>query len=406
MPPEVDSPARKVWVLMFDQLPAEDADRKTTEPAADTGTAASNEPVFGPFDDLDLQSAFFEQYMLQDARKSAAMTDILGGAEAVSRFAARIRTANKSAHVLRFVCASGRSGEVPLPQSQGNFLTNHGISTRLVERIIPTSSNACDEIEEADFHDDPELCSALTADLVWVDAQTGSAKYPQAAAAMLKFIQRLRFETTPDASVRPVLIVTTLRGNAWGVAAPFIPGLSESQIHVPLWIGNGTGHACRIQALTGSFDLLPTLTEYLTGTSPARDPAAVDDDKLPDGSVRLSGRPVSLVCVCEHQRMLPDRLLHLTGDSWIALRTQQYLLVHPGPKPNPSDASSQSPDEERTTSRRLYLKPEDVWNVNDAIVAYAGIADQMEATAAEAQRIEADPETLRNAGHDCPASLT
>ena len=96
---------------MFDQLRTEQADQKNTKPLADIETAATRKPVFGPFDDLEMQSSFFEQYMLQDASNTSTETDILGGIAAVGRFTARIRAANKSACLVRLVCVNGDSSD-------------------------------------------------------------------------------------------------------------------------------------------------------------------------------------------------------------------------------------------------------------------------------------------------------
>jgi hypothetical protein len=69
-----------------------------------------------------------------------------------------------------------------------------------------------------------------------------------------------------------------------------------------------------------------------------------------------------------------DRLLRLVGDSWSALRSQQYLLV-----------TAEMQDQNAKTMdlgldrRRLYLKPDDVWNVHDSIVTYEAVADEMDA---------------------------
>lgn len=387
MSPEVVVHTRRVWMLMFDQLRSEHADQKNTKPLADSESAATSQSVFGPFDSLEMQSSIFEQYMLQDTRDASTVTDILGGIAAVRRFTARIHAANKSVCLVRMVCLNGDSSEIPLTQPQENFLSDLETTARLIERTIPQSSTESGHFDECWFRDDSELHSALDADLVWFDVKIRAAENSLLPAdRVLQLIQRFRLEMSSSPSEIPVLIVSPMHGFARDVATPFSSGLSESQTHVPLWIEYGAGHACRIQALTGSFDLLPTLVEYLTGTKSSPEGADAAGRQLPHGSVQLNGNPMSLVNVCELHNPLPDRLLCLTGDSWNALRTQQYLLVHSRSQESTSAATESMRDEEWRTTRRLYLKPEDVWNVNDAIVAYAQIADQMEAAAAESAR--------------------
>jgi hypothetical protein len=69
-----------------------------------------------------------------------------------------------------------------------------------------------------------------------------------------------------------------------------------------------------------------------------------------------------------------DRLLRLVGDGWSALRSQQYLLVSAEKQDQDSEAMDSGLDR-----RRLYLKPDDVWNVHDSIVTYEAVADEMDA---------------------------
>lgn len=383
MRPDVVLPARKVWVLMFDQSQTEDADQKNANPAADSESTISNDLILDAFEDLELQSSFFEQYMLQDTRTTASLADVLGGNAVMARFTAGIRAANKSACVLRLTCASEGSGPFELLQPTESLVSDQGTLLPLIERMIPAIGNFDDSV----FRDDSQLRSALATDLVWIEVQTGLAENKELAAdRILRLVRQLRSEALPTTSPLPILIVFPVRGRQREVAAPFSPGLCDSEMHVPLWIEHGAGHACRIQALTGSFDLLPTLNEYLTGTQPLAPETASAIRSLPDESAPLGSKPISLVSACENRTLLPDRLLCLAGNSWNAYRTQQYLLVHASLQESLSDAAIPSPDEKLRTVRRLFLKPDDVWNVNDAIVAYAEIASQMELAAAESVR--------------------
>ena len=112
----------------------------------------------------------------------------------------------------------------------------------------------------------------LEADLVWFDVQDRTSKNEMGwSASILGEVLELRRSVSPDPTEQPILIVSSLRGSSRTVAPPFVGGCDESLIHVPLWIDEGNGHARRLQKLAGSFDLLPTLAEYLAG-GPAEKP--------------------------------------------------------------------------------------------------------------------------------------
>jgi len=386
---ETDSPPRKVWVLMFDRLQFENAGQGISKRSADIASAATNNSDFSPFHDLDLQSTFFEQYLLQDARESALASRIHGTLTAWVRLTARLGKVNKSAGFVRLVGVSERVDDVRSTPWTDSFPASPITSGPLIERTLHCSDEEMDGGDNLVFRNDAELQFALGADLVWIDARTEAADDIEVACSrILKFVQQLRSEASSTPSDSPVLIVSSMHGDSHEVSAPFISGLSESQIHVPLWIDSGGGHACRIQALTGSDDLLPTLFEFLTGTAALAEDEVSVRENLSSLAVPLSSRPMSLVSACEHHSPLPDRLLQLQGDLWDALRTQQYLLVRSRLNESPYDSAGYdsagpSADEEIKTTRRLYLKPDDAWNVNDAIVSYAAIADQMERMAEE-----------------------
>jgi hypothetical protein len=389
---------------MFDRLPIDCADQRNAKPSADIGSLASNLSGVNPFDDLDLQATYFEQYMLQDARRSSLATGIPKTLEGLQRFTADLRAANKTASHVRLVGTGLPADGVQTDEAQSarlneSFLTIPGKLSTVVAHTLCCPDPRPDETEELLFHHDSKLQSALISDLVWIEALTESAEdHARAASRLLRLVQQLRSDVTPTPTNTPVLIVSSMRRESQEVAPPFTSGLSESQIHVPLWIDYGAGHACRIQALTGSDDLLPTLTEYLTGTAaiPEEEESSVSvSENLTGQTVHLSGSPMSLVSVCEYHRPLPDRLLRLKGDSWCALRTQQYLLVRNGLSETRSDSARPAPGEEVQTARQLYLKPDDIWNVNDAIVSYAAIADQMEQMAAENEQAGQRASTIR-----------
>jgi hypothetical protein len=65
-------------------------------------------------------------------------------------------------------------------------------------------------------------------------------------------------------------------------------------------------------------------------------------------------------------------LLRIRHDAWRGLRTSQYFLLQPLGTAAEADAG-----EGESAGQRLYLKPEDYWNVNDCIVSYGEVAREM-----------------------------
>ena len=370
--------SRRVWILMFDHLQIDGAD---PIPLVESGDASPPPSLdhFNSFDDLDLRCSSFEQYVLQDSRVSARLTDVLGGQRAFERFAKHLDTLNKSSGLVRL---SFDDSPLDYGESTTESATRpeHRIEwPSTIERRLPRG--ACDSSMQID----PELRSTLSADVVWIEVIASGDACREDSDRLLKLVQQWRLESQPGSETTPVLIVSAIHGYARKVNPPFASGLAESLIHVPLWIDHGASHACRIQTLAGSFDLLPTVGEFLLGSGNLSEPPETKPPNPSEQSGGLKGAPLSLAGVCSHSQPLPDRLLQLTGDSWTALRTQQYLLVHPVAGNSSRNEAGYSADDEMRATRCLYLKPDDVWNVNDAIVAYSSIADQMELTAAQFQ---------------------
>lgn len=371
---------------MFDSLSLEVVCRNPVaingdEPEADlegtAGSPASEESATRlrractSFDDLDIRSAFFEQYLIQDARSGVNAADILGGKEALVKFRQLLR--EKGRLVASVVCRAALQETSDV--ADASSLWGYESGATIIQVYLTSSLGQENRLSE-------QLMASqkfLEADLVWFDVQDhSSANEP---ASIVGEILELRRSVSPEPAAQPILIVSSLRGSSRTVAAPFVGGCDEGLIHVPLWIDEGSGHARRLQKLAGSFDLLPTLGEYLTGeptggssgklsdSEAASDPEAESQDVF-----NLAVRAKSLRSLLTGGDGEGDRLLRLVGDGWTALRSQQYLLV---------SAESHDSDSETANSglekRQLYLKPDDFWNVNDSIVTYEAVADEMDA---------------------------
>lgn len=357
----------------------EDEPENKSEAAVDT--PASDEAAtilqraYTSFDDIDIGSSFFEQYLIQDSRGGATVAEIFGGEEALVQFQQLLRQNGRL--IASVVCraagyAKSAAADVsPLSGSESGATTIQISLTSTLEKEKNGLSELLITISE--FRE---------ADLVWFSVQDDSSKDELvSSASILGEILELRRSVSPDPTEQPILIVSSLRGSSRTVATPFVGGCDESLIHVPLWINEGNGHARRLQRLAGSFDLLPTLAEYLTGES-AEEPSGMPSDlEAPKDTEAESQDALSLAVGAKSLRPLlkgsdceRDRLLRLVGDGWTALRSQQYLLVSAEVHEHHSETISSGQEQ-----RRLYLKPDDFWNVNDSIVTYEAVADEMDA---------------------------
>ena len=380
---------RSVWVLMFESLPLELVREDSTavtvgaeenkltagdHSLAVEKTEVTSQKAYTAFDDLDMRSAFFEQYLIQDARSGATMTDVLGGEETVRTFQ-QLLTQHGFLMVNIVLSRTDQWADIDAdPPLLKGF--EPGASTIHISLKSPSGQG---ELLSERMAVDSRFRDA---DLLWIDVRNGSSQQDSAwSECIAGEITKLRHHFLGDLAEHPILIVSSLRGPARTVTPPFIGGCEESLIHVPLWIDDGKGHTRRIQKLAGSFDLLPTLADYLKGEPvdessrvPTGAPVSVDKDAESKDAATLAVGPQSLRPMLRDFDCESDRLLRLVGDSWSALRSQQYLLV-----------TAEMQDQNAKTMdlgldrRRLYLKPDDVWNVHDSIVTYEAVANEMDA---------------------------
>lgn len=367
---------RNVWVLMFDELPTDCSVPGGSAAESCEGGESVSPCRFSPFDDLDLTSTFFEQYLIQDVRESARITDVFGGCELLEKLRTRLASAGTAVLNLRLRCMddgtpdhSERCEESSLFQSFEN--------SSLHQHALKCGHGDAEAISLPGIS--PDVLHG--ANLLWLDVQTGCCSQPMVVAeSVLAWTRKMHSACVSDPLARPVLIVSSRRGLKREVNAPFKVRGNEGLVHAPLWIDSGAGHACRVQALTGSFDLLPTVEEYLTGFVSVGLEGSAPENSGPHALANLSGDPISLVPLVHSFQSGKDRLLVLTGDSWTALRSLEYLLVHDAKQDvaRPEEASGISADAHEAAPRSLYLKPDDYWNVHDVIVAYEAIADEME----------------------------
>ncbi len=377
---------RPVWLLVIDQLPFDHLISDCCNSDGEQSDSDATTLLYSPFDDLDMRSTFFEQYLIQDVRKSATLQDALGGKEAVSDFCDRLRASGGTIAHVRLRCSMNEvAHEVAQTfDSADSWIFGDDGTVDNSEFLVPLQSTG---VESAALS---AVCtkSFAQAAFVCVEVQIPSVESRlKIAASIVEWIRRAR-ETVEalDSNAPPVLLVTSLRGEARSVVDPFAAVAEESLVHAPLWIEHGAGHVRRVQSLAGSFDLLPTILEYLSGDREVTQETATTEERSSQVLAHLSGKPLSLARLPQTFHPEKDRLLRLKGDLWNALRSHQYLLVQEQPC-DPEEVSESCEVEKsgeefidhRQPVRHLFLKPDDVWNVHNVIVAYEAIADEMEA---------------------------
>ena len=181
----------------------------------------------------------------------------------------------------------------------------------------------------------------------------------------------------------PILIVTFRNGSDFTVCEPLKCGVSEDSINVPLLIRPNSGHACRIQSLTGSFDLLPTIATFLRSTEATKEVSPPDVPEIPDLTDReatsspLSSEPRSLAFLCGAPQACSNRVLQLRGDNWRAARTEGFMLVISDDTESANGQTESDGDSSEEPSRRLYVKPDDRFNVNDVSRTYATVIEEL-----------------------------
>ena len=348
-----------VWVLIFDRKP----------------TACE-------FDRLDLESTCFEKFLLQDVRSNAAPHEVFGGEPAFSELANTMTALGQNACLVNlttdatnmFVIMDSdcRGMESSLRCSQIPLLSysERGLSDSLETKIASQKSAALD--------------TAFSANLVWIEAQISTLTHPAIAATLILdsvFDRLSAYSGTVQKC--PILIVTFRSGSDFIVGEPLKSGVSEESINVPLWIRPHWGHACRVQTLTGSFDLLPTIATFLRSAeateevSPPHVPQISDLSDREDTSTLLSSERKSLAFLCGAPQVCSNRVVELQGDGWKAARTDGFMLVVADDVALDSTKTESDGDSSEEPSRRLYVKPDDRFNVNDVSRTYSTVVEEL-----------------------------
>lgn len=353
----IHSDAHPVWVLIFD-----------------------SEPTDCEFDRLDLESTCFEQFLLQDVRNSISPDEVFGGESALSRLSDSMRSRGQTTSLVTFTNGNTSIAEYPKRKDMESSMLHCHMPLIAVTKLSNWNFDEKECVANAPLNSD----HSFSTNLVWIEARVGLEKHPAMAARQVLHFVLNRLQSHAQLEDKcPVLLVTFRKGYDFVVCEPLTSGLAENQIHVPLWIRPSKGHACRVQALTGSFDLLPTVITFLGSAEATVEVSPPDVAQLTDSSDRvisdtlLSSEPKSLASLCGAPQVCPNRLLKIRGDGWKAARTEEFFLVISDGSRCHADKTESDGDDSEEPFRRLYVKPEDRFNVNEMSGTYATVADDL-----------------------------
>ena len=348
-----------VWVLIFDR-----------------------KPTNCEFDRLDLESTCFEQFLLQDVRSNAAPHEVFGGERAFSELANVMAVLGQNASFITVSTDATNTSVMTHDDHLGMESSMRRSQMPLLSDSDPNLNDSCGA--EITSLKSASLRKTFSANLVWIEAGTSTSAQPAiAATTILNSVYDQLAACSSTEQKCPILIVTFRRGNNLAVCEPLKCGISENSMNVPLWIRPSLGHTCRVQTLTGSFDLLPTIATFLRSAEATDEVSPPDVPQISDVSDRevasapLSSEPQSLAFLCGAPQVCSNRVLRLQGDTWTAARTEGFMLVVPDATEPASSKTESDGDSSEEPSRRLYVKPDDRFNVNDVSRTYATVVEDL-----------------------------
>ncbi|MEZ6059542.1 MAG: hypothetical protein R3C19_04185 [Planctomycetaceae bacterium] len=211
--------------------------------------------------------------------------------------------------------------------------------------VLTASSPAGDEfLSEADRR---RLADAA---LAWLHVQMPDTD-ESSGFGVREYIGRAVSEAESLCRQHDILILTACCGLTAPDLGRFETLLPEAAIRVPLLLMTGTRDARRVQTITGSFDLAPTLADALTLSPPDAGNSSVS--------------PVSLLRILNSPREFAGRCLVIETAESLAIRNAEFLFVQH--RTDLVESKSRGGSDRPVA---LYAKPEDVWNVHDVSVEY------------------------------------
>lgn len=295
------------------------------------------------FDQLDQTGWYFESCCAQDVRTGAHWASAFGGATA---FAELNRSLAAHSRTATLFAATDDTVESLAPLGFSHVVCG---ADRAVHPV------------DVGLRDVPRAADGL----LWVHVASPDPR------VMAEQIQAVRAEAARGRSASADgcwLIVTASRGRPFAIEAPLESGICESLIRVPLWIAAGDSSPLRAQTLVGTRELIPAMQRFLFADERTEPADASDTPEVAAGSpveaAAGRGTPPSTGSADEAS----EHVVVIEGDEFRAVRSQDGLLVV---------SRGHSESDQACRAERLYLKPEDVWNVHDQATVYTALRDEL-----------------------------
>lgn len=172
----------------------------------------------------------------------------------------------------------------------------------------------------------------------------------------LLILRSLRGEALCESEAMPLSHVdTTPPETAWR--------LRDELVHTPLLIANATGEpqGSRRQELVQSSDVLPTLCEWFLHSLP----------------VKFSAARSLIGLLGDEEQAWRKQIVLRDSDGNGAIRTNDVLFIQPEVDVEHDSDTHDDDSNSHETRARLYLKPEDVWEISDVAEQHRDLVDQL-----------------------------
>lgn len=357
----------------------------TTDHLSLLRSPAETDPA-GVFRQLDLRATYFEQHYLQDARNAFALSP--GDATELKQFQTDVADAGMTIGILRWTPMCGWTRpehliELAKPPAAAKQSPDSGSDGSLGSTLSPADLDFLSRCDFAWIHVASRPTPTSIGTPLGASHETNVPPFEQLLAQILCSQKSLE---NPHSGI-PIQIVTALGSAPQTIPPPFRSQLNETQIRVPLWIDIGEGHACRVNIITGSHDLLPTIRDALFAEPklaeqlPTQTDRAIHEAFDGTASMRMSMDSCSLLTLCRAPGTLIHRALAIVTDDGAALRTDRFLYVRHDQTPTRSsaDSSSQTTTTVPAAREALYAKPEDIWNIMDQASVFEDVVTELAA---------------------------
>lgn len=209
--------------------------------------------------------------------------------------------------------------------------------------------------------------SALTEEpprtnVIWIETNAPACDDVLRQVKVFQHRMNARYE------IRSALIVTAGKPGEVLTLSDSRIRVAQSVLPVPLWIDDGGGHPCRVQIITGSCDLQPTILAMLDHN---RSSLVSDTAALAAESVRA---PANLTSMMKSPGLPFRREIYITAPGCTALRTDEFLIVCPQPADLTSQPTPDATAESDELACEVYVKPEDFWNIHNQSGVYPHLA--------------------------------